>query len=169
MEAITGKKSNKFLICLTTAIACVALAVLVFHDRRTAPTINIKELAELEDLSSAAWDGKSICLEGFWHGPFEGIAISTEPSSSAGKQLLMKPSPEFGVHESLLVRIVPFALRPDGIRVHHGDYVRILGFYHSTGYGDPGELLSSCRWVEFCDLEVWDQERKLWRSVDSLW
>lgn len=171
MGAMTKRYSRWLAIGFMISVALLILACLASGYRgknRIAPT-PIQDLAGLDGPKSAAWDGRPVVVEGYWHGPFEGFSISTKTGSTAvGEFLLMKPSPQFRDQGGVMSKIVPARFRGAPVFVSHNDYVRVSGIYHARGYRPSGYFLESAEWIEFREVHVWDRRRLRWEKVDGL-
>lgn len=142
----------------------------VYLNWDSGKVVPISELAPADDHdeTSALWDGKTVVVEGFWVGHFEGHSVSTSLGSwrERGPSLLMRPSSGAGKRGFSLDSILPAGLRRGAVLLSADDRVKITGVFHARGYGAPGTILESCEWLEFGEIKKWDRERGEWKKVD---
>lgn len=113
------------------------------------------------------WNGKTIVVHGYWNSPFEGFSISNKTSDQDEKFLLMKPAPDFKIPRSTFSRYIPSFFQNSAPYVRQDDCVKITGVYRATGYKGHWGLMDSVEWLEFHQIERWDQARQRWQRVYS--
>jgi len=150
---------------LTVAIAILSWALFAGKQKHSESEVSLKELTSLDGRGLAAWDGRRVLVKGYWHGPYEGISVATSASWNDGEFLLMKCTPDFQPHEWPIATIIPAWCFPKPILVRYGDYVKIRGIFHATGYDDPGTILNRSEWLELYEIELWDRAHMQWKRV----